>query len=348
MNENKKNIFQLMNPFISKLTSKFEENGFTSENHKKLIWWVHSFLRSRRCKKEDNNSYIYQYTNFNVLESIRKYRKLRLTPAIYMNDPEEGKVMFSYIKNIDNSETNISFINFIEKIQRHISDGTEYDTIAFIRSLSRNEDSMVMWNSSYGDNGAGAAIGMRTEKLNKGTGIFDEEEKLPKEILNNFIISQNQKEDIETLPIERTGLYEILYVDKQAQDEHEYILLEIKKCLKNIFEKMLLDSDDSKEKKIIPLLSELLSPISYMVKDTDWKHEEEYRLFYIGSIGEKCIKSNCESGLYIETEPFLFDTDDDKIYIGPKIDDIIFLKCIHNFKQNGLKVHIQRSESLLR
>jgi len=192
-------------------------------------------------------------------------------------------------------------------------------------------------------------VGIKAGKLSKRGGIFEDDDILPIALLDASFADKEQEEP-ESLPLEKTGLYEVLYVDKQAQTELESHLSEIAECLKKIFYNMIQDSDsgDSNEETLIPLLSDLLTPISYMVKDKDWKHEEEYRLFYMGTAGEKCVKSDCENGMYIDTAPFLFKSDDDEVYLGPKVDDIAFLKCTHSFKRDGLKAHIQKSQSQLR
>ncbi len=78
-----------------------------------------------------------------------------------------------------------------------------------------------------------------------------------------------------------------------------------------------------------------------MIKDSDYEHEHEYRLMHIGSIDDDkdFIKSSVNTGIYIETEPVLFDDPNDKeiIYFGPKVDTITFKRAKHAFEHEAFK-----------
>ena len=43
-----------------------------------------------------------------------------------------------------------------------------------------------------------------------------------------------------------------------------------------------------------------------------------------------------QDGVYVETEPVLFEDDRDLVYFGPKVSDVTILKFRHIFKFSGL------------
>jgi hypothetical protein len=101
------------------------------------------------------------------LPAERANRRFRLTPADYQNDPEEGKVLYKFLKHRFEGESKETSFVFDEMYQK--TSGS--DTVAFVRSFTELEDSLVMWNSSYAAHGEGAAVGIAKQKTNKGFGI---------------------------------------------------------------------------------------------------------------------------------------------------------------------------------
>ncbi|WP_062328613.1 hypothetical protein [Treponema endosymbiont of Eucomonympha sp.] len=92
----------------------------------------------------------------------RANRRFRLTPADYQNDPEEGKVFYDRLKTFCNADAISTVLDSIR---------SNSEKVAFSRSLTELEDSLVMWNSSYGHKGKGVAVGIAKQKTNKGFGI---------------------------------------------------------------------------------------------------------------------------------------------------------------------------------
>lgn len=326
-------------PFFHNVIKKFKENKFDSPEYQRLITSV--FILWILCLCREGDSKIYQYTSQATLNEMQKSHRVRLRPASYMNDPNEGSVFYECLKEmLDEKDT--QFKDIIEKIK----DEKTKDSIAFIRSFSASEDSLVMWDSSYAENAKGVSIGISVKKLNKGFGLPK-----PKEIgmiepnieIPKAAASSQTEESSGFLSIEKTGLYKILYLEKGKENKE---IGEIKNALLGIPQEDL--ENEERRNILIPLLSELFISITHLIKDISYEHEKEYRLVYIGSIEDDktCIQSSMDTGIYIETEPILFDNQKDKeiIYFGPKVDKTTIAKVEHVVKHKGLAASIEKSK----
>ncbi|ULQ60474.1 DUF2971 domain-containing protein [Brucepastera parasyntrophica] len=158
-----------------------------------------------------------------------------------------------------------------------------------------------------------------------------------------------ENEKSELLPVEKAGLYKVLYIDEKPNAQ----IKKISKCLKHIPSG---DLKDAHRKEILTsLLSDLFTSVSHLIKDSAYEHEHEYRLMHIGSIEDdrNYIKASSESndlnihtGIYIETEPILFSDPEDRevIYFGPKVDGIAVLRARHIFEYEDLHAEIRESK----
>jgi hypothetical protein len=251
---------------------------------------------------------------------MRDNQRFRLVPASYQNDPEEGRVFYNQLAQFFQSG-NEKLANIIRKISDNYSKKT-----VFVRSLTSKENTLVMWNSSYADNGNGVAIGIPVKKINIGQGIyeahynfdysmrpvnslshidiFESKNKNPA-ILKNKLNGQN----IKLMPLWMIGLYKIMYLDKNNMREE---IINIKNCLSQ-FEKNAFDDN------FMELLGELFTIITHLVKDNAYEHEDEYRLIFINSIeNEKqyidvATNNGICDGIFIETVPILFRDDEERL-----------------------------------
>lgn len=245
-----------------------DKNGNEQKNYKELLYSIYELWKSLRLNKENEDMNIYQYTNEVVLNNLIGNQKLRLTPADYQNDPKEGKTLFDFLK--EKAGENTGFKKFIEDISK------SGDNVAFIRCFTELEDDLIMWNSSYAQNGAGIAIGIKTEKINKGisgglpniveifpdTSLFKSQDK---EKTKGSEIPSNPKQNSypKDIPIENIGLYEVLYLppDKEALQlltKDEILYKETLESLKEFDNSKILE--DSKIKEFSEKLKELDVP----------------------------------------------------------------------------------------
>jgi tetratricopeptide (TPR) repeat protein len=331
--------------FFIRIILKFIKNNFESEIYKNLIISVIRFWRLCKCSRY-KKKHIYQYTTITTLEKIRNNHRLRLNPASYQNDPGEGKVFYNFLQN----NINKKMAGTIDIDIRINQMKNSLNSIAFIRSLTGLEDSMVMWNSPYGDNGKGVSIGITKRSISKndGKGISDIKE-------GNF--STRKLSSTPYMPFNMIGLYKVQYIrnnDKDPNTTREERVAEklLNEILTNL-EICLNELNGSKGvEKFFELLPELFTPIAHLIKYKSYAHEKEYRLIYIDSLGnnedKKYIKENKDAfqGFYIETEDIFIPENKPKIVFGPKVDELTMLKYRHAFKYDDLP-HVKIEKSTL-
>ena len=333
------------NPFFSivnNLKNLFLDKQI-QENYRTLVIKVYKLWNLLKIdidslnKESNDNNYLYQYRKFDFLEIVLENKNFWLNPTDYQNDPNEGKAFLDYID---------------------FKKDTNTDLIAFISCFSKLEDNLIMWNSSYSENGKGISIGINIEKISNRT-VLAGINTLPStsssfltEQYGNVIDEKNYKKEI--TPINKIGLYKILYInleekskeydsDKEAKD----LLKEIKMLYTNIIEDSFYKNGPKDLKqKIDNWLNDLFTLVRYLIKFDDYEHEKEYRLLYVDNIkNSKYVKtSTCWKGVHVETEKILFndETKKDIIFIGPKNNSAIKkLKLEHYLKCTKLDKYIE-------
>ena len=335
--------------FFTRSIEKFRVNGLETMPYRNLILTIYSLWKHIKCDS-DKNIMLYQYTTLAVLDKMRINQRYRLIPASYQNDPEEGQVLFNLLKMFFQSDKDKCITNLLEQLLNN-----NPETTVFMRSFTSLEDNLVMWDSSYADNGKGISVGILSEKINMGQGInevyYDLEYSLRQiNILSdidsieikqtrptnwNYEIKDNnpkkKNHDFKLVPLEKTGLYRILYLDEESS----------KIALKGIADCLLEFEEKDFTKEFIKLIRELFKSVTHLIKNKTYEHENEYRLIFIDSIekGKKYIavedKDICD-GVFVETEPVLFQDDKDVVFFGPKVNEVTINKYRDAFKKNGL------------
>ena len=289
-----------------------------SKEYKSLVVNVYSLWNKQKKKAKKNpDQYIYQYTDSTVLEKMSISQSLRLIPVNYQNDPQEGKALFDYLANSERLNKNMRMF-----FQDLCSDNYHDEDIVFIRSLTSNEDSLVMWDSSYSDNGKGVSIGIKGNILTSGTGIDPDDKTLKYDNVN--------KESNQLIAIEKLGLYPILYLNPAMPTA------EINNIVDSLSKIPINNNRSDKLKKALCLL---FKPIAHLIKDCTYSHEQEYRLLRIEKLNSNsnCIIHNFSEGIYLETEKFLFlGCKKEKVWFGPKAEHVKTLRIQHHFKMKGL------------
>jgi tetratricopeptide (TPR) repeat protein len=306
--------------FFINIISDFRSANLNSDTHKRLVKAVYTFWDQCRCK--DDTLVLNQFTNLWALDGMLSSRKLRLFPVNYQNDPEEGKVFYMRLSQ---------YLDDKKKPNEYIDSFTERspEKVAFIRSLTTLGNTLLMWNSSYASN-SGISIGVFAKTINKGQGIGK----------TIFLSEQEEADDkpkqgSTNVPFSKMGLYRVFYSDKDNGLKSNKPLQEIFECVAEFDEKEFTGEFKS-------LLLELFTSIAHLIKDTSYEHEKEYRLVYIDHIKENpYIQKRRKSdgifdGIFIESEPVLFDDDEVPVYFSPAIDDITLQKYRHAFMLEGL------------
>jgi tetratricopeptide (TPR) repeat protein len=323
--------------FFPWIIGSFIKGGFTGKKYKDLVNAV--FELWKRCYGTDSGKdgravILYQYTTMPALRAMFETQRLRLSPVSYLNDPNEGKTFFTYLK--ENTKTK-ALKPYLEKIQEKETGNRD---IIFIRSFTGNKDNLVMWDSSYADNGRGAAIGVPASLLNKGRGtpepfgswglLVDKGKETPEPGLTinaDAAAPEAGEQGGQPVPLKLLGLFKVRY-EKDGVGE-------IAGCLE------AFDESDFKNDALADLVARLFVPVAALIKSEEYRHENEYRLVCIASwedeVFKKYVKQTAGDGVYIETEKVLFerfakfkDNYPDKeyveVYMGPKVDKITRLK----------------------
>ena len=334
-----------INPFFSIVNNlkNLFVNGQILGIYKKLLIEVYKLWDVLKIdidsfKQENKDNCLYQYRTFDFLEVVLENKNFWLNPTDYQNDPNEGKAFFRYI-NSDREDTEIK--------------NAKADLVAFISCFSASKDNLIMWNSSYAENGKGISVGVDIEKISNETDM-----QAGINILPSFLTEDQNKEFFEnkkSIQIKKIGLYKILYINVNEEKieetdkdkETKLLLKDIRELYKNIIEDTFYKNGDKEQKqRINNWLKDLFTLIRYLIKFDDYKHEKEYRLLYIDNIknSKYVTTSTCWKGIHIETDKILFNDENKKdiVFIGPKNNsDIKKLKLEHYLKCTKLDKYIE-------
>ena len=236
----------------------------------KLIFYIHQILSV--CKVDfdsDINLYFSHYTKLDMLKKLfdkDKPSKFRLNNAIYMNDPEEGKILKKILLN------NSSKINFKNFFNTNIENYTYLACFCPYHKVNKYEnksDELPMW-VHYGEDCKG--INIILDKL-----FFKNRElyKIQYIDVENFNIYESNKNLIKELKLlENVKNEEIIRLIKKFEKE-EIIKDNLKKILKVLQKNDIVENKNEVFKRLV---NTLLTHISYLFKDSDYEYENEYRI----------------------------------------------------------------------
>lgn len=270
--------------------------------------------------------YTFSYLLLDEKESIKENRnRLSLMNSNYMNDPNEGNVLFdifretkSNCKKYNHSELFNTLVNENSKKARSRYD----DSLVFLKSFSKKIDKLTMW-SEYGDKGKGCCV------VINGNTFKETKKKIS--LLNNLGCETYVYED------DDYRLYNILYWNSK---DNKYILNGI---VDDIVANLLAQITDSVTDicsiaeqisnnsnwtdGIVNLIRKIVNKISYLIKYEEYQDEEESRIVLIRNNYSNVrddieIISDCneplKSKLYVQ---YPLKTQMDEIIFGPKVVD---------------------------
>lgn len=234
------------------------------------------------------------YTRLNTFQFLLDIEnRLSVMNVEYMNDPNEGKVLFKYIfdqskKKEDRDKYNNEFV--------------------FLKSFTDKVDYLSMW-SLYGDDAKGCCVYLDGKMFNN---IADKLQLL-KEVCPN-------KKDIISL-WEGSNLYRVVYL----KGNEFYLQGEKNAILQSYFNNIKV-----KTKKLLgyeKLVNLMLAKIKYMVKYHEYQDENEIRIITSCS-GDQIValkngvetilnnENKLQSKLYV---PFPLKTRINEVILGPKV-----------------------------
>lgn len=230
---------------------------------------------------------------FDIIYGKNKASNLRINDAREMNDANEGKLLYEFLK-----------------AKKHNNPNEQ----AFISAFTQNSgDAMQMWQTTYGDNCKGISYTFSpttsdfvSSSMGKNNIINEDDNYALKLLLSYFRVAYYNKDnetfsvydyDDETKNTIRNA--NTSYAITQLFNE---LKMEIRNCTGDIpFE-----------------LQSLFSFISYLVKDIGWYYENEVRLIHISTDPNDPKIKTYEGGkhaLYYDTERPIYPH---KVTLGPK------------------------------
>lgn len=215
-----------------------------------------------------NVGHLYHYTSYNALKFIlpgrsalaqkgivNKDTEFRFTRYDYLNDCNEGKILYEYLamqkENICNQLKKVMGDNFsVEKYDEYIENSKSFDSFVkkkynecFAFCASRLRDSSQFWLSPYAnqENGGGICLCINGNDIDKQIECL-----MVECVKNNEFLYQSYVD----------------YLDPYGRNDGETVSSEILEKLKFIIENQFIINDN------------------FCVKYAGWKSEEEFRWLY--------------------------------------------------------------------
>lgn len=269
-----------------------------------------------------------------------KHTHFRLYNTEYLNDPDEGRALFQFIKEINKELYETLFNDLAE-------DGflqSIHDTLSvYTCSFSTETDRLDLWRA-YGKDGNGVSIVTPTL-------AFDE----PQFGLDNLLTNTDRhaanrnalKNDTETSNTEKLWvLYHVRYLNQgkaigEGEPNEANVIIKpvldalagLKPCMENL-------SDDIDKNKLRKAILVALSDILYLYKHKEYENEKEVRLIDAAPINSPRLHMDERSPgrLFIKTRDIAFQNAGSKVVIGPKVEEKVAteLNCKFRLARYGL------------
>ncbi|MCM0599505.1 DUF2971 domain-containing protein [Periweissella fabalis] len=294
-------LFELADSLSNK-----DDNDNIIKDAFRLVYLV-SLFRAKQFAPKDSTTY-YQYTGENTLKSImsldepnnleKPQIKVRLYNILGMNDPFEGK--YSY---------NLLDYNPIES-------NTFMPSNTYIASFIKGKkESLAMWKM-YGDDFKGVRLGFTFIENTSDTPDSDKE--IFPELYQVVYFDEATISEVTKACPKSAALHEIV---ASNESKNEVIFAEIKKVVSNLTEK-ITSAEKTIADKLTVLIDQQLEKIRYLIKDSIYKSEYEYRLLVrIDSAiikdevaGAKAAKEVNDIQKYSEKPVLHFDKGNPKLY----------------------------------
>lgn len=295
-----------LNPIIDRIRKLAEniDNAFTT----------HSGLKGR---------YVAHYTNLKIAdiilmkdETINGGPKLRYSNAVFMNDPDEGKILIESLDNLEQKDDQTTFIktafdNVLKEETNNFYLGS------FLPAVDGHEDELLMWRTYGKDDLQNEAAGCC---LLIDVSFFDKSD--------NRGIALAREEEISSAILH--PLYRVLYYNQrqnkfEGDDDINGEIIKLKYELLALLNKKKQGASQEIEqhnRAIEKVLYHTLSELRYFFKSSDYAYESELRTIQFAS-HKDTVKIDKESGLlprklYIESTKGV-KSYIKKIVLGPKV-----------------------------
>lgn len=280
-------------------------------------------IKQKQFYKPEEGREVAHYTSLHTLKDLASKKRFRFYNAAYMNDPEEGSVLFDIVKK--------SGID-VKKVFYEEDGDPPYPSPAYIGSFiivdlnnQEQKDELFLWRT-YGKHSGQEAAGACLIFRHEGTCFAKSYEpsvgdmqQLQSELPMVTGDLKNPKENQHSKP----ALYEILYMDEETKKELSKELNELVKALKDV--KLYVSKKRGNKKNRLKQLSrELFDNIRFLFKASHYKEEEEVRVIQFCYYDENMSQE--PDGIKVDTEQipprFYLDAHDsfrfEEVILGPE------------------------------
>ncbi len=319
-----------------------------AEDKKRILTKCNSIMddivnKIRKHASNNDEVLVAHYSKLKVADILISFEKstLRYYNSVYMNDPEEGKIL---LECFDDNVIKKSFDNGRKKEENNIYLGSFLPV--------SHEDDLVMWRTYGKDENKNEAMGCSIVLDSK---FFDEYEGFLHPEMRKTSEDETTFENDEKITPQ--SLYRVLYYDKRDRNFVGENKKEIKEDVQKlkIALKELIKLKDKKgnpsEKNIAidKIVYHIISELRHFFKSADYAFENELRVIQFASSESDNVKidNNIQplpKKLYIESSKEIQQYMR-KIILGPKVphpDQWMYFEA--QMKKRGYKMELQHSE----
>ena len=316
---------------------------------------VQSLLDDNRVKSIEAPEGVAHLTTLEALhsmlpetpEGIKKAHFLRLYNIAYVNDPQEGKTLWS--NEIVESKLLREFVEsaYVNRGDRILWEGQKFSV--YVGSFTLDIDRLDLWRA-YGRDGQGYCIVTPIE-------AFHQEAKAQRQ---GFVgaglraaFSEGGEEKVAKIPV---TLYKIHYEKDKFKDAVVRLgsaLRKIKRIKGKYSQLARRLQGEEAETKVARLIDQtvraIVSDILFLYKHEEYKNEGEARVLAVFDISANVVRldEQVPPRVYVETEPFLFESAGSQIIIGPRVREKMaaLLNLQYRLARNGLDrtTHVRES-----
>ncbi|QSF44198.1 tetratricopeptide repeat protein [Paenibacillus tianjinensis] len=263
---------------------------------------------------------------------------LRLNNAAYMNDPSEGLIFISTLKDCHGCDAPL-----LNKVyERFTNEDTNMQASdVYLFSLTLRVDDLPMW-AQYGDKGHGCCLVIKNDFFDRDNDEIQHDIIGNRENGNTYVNSYIPYRVIYVKSVNNTMQLSMTKVDGEDDtDSINQIDMELKNIVGYIHAASeRCHGDAGLEEALIEHLRESIDQIRYLFKTTDYEYEKELRLIRYEPVDSKEIQLNKETSpvptLYVKRsgESLRYT----KIILGPKVEEANRIAPYLKYVDPSLKV----------
>ncbi len=274
-------------------------------------------------KPEEAKEGVAHFTNFEAIESMLPLGDaskqctpanfLRLYNIEYVNDPDEGKRLINFIK--DNEKYYEVYSSLFKSFGNNLLiQYQDLELSIYSCSFTLAVDRLDLWRA-YGRDGEGICIVSPISDFTK-----ESKSAIHHVIFNKGLGSNTENLDPEIIDACPDGFSRTLYKIKYRNEDLEKTVDTIFPLLEKFSAyKERLDEKgfEALKRSVLAVLSDIL----FLYKSNEYENEKEARLIAAVDIRSKFLEmDNRRPGkLFVKTHKFLFQSNDSKLIIGPKV-----------------------------